>query len=134
MAGLSDRQRQEALRLKREKCCINRERRRRGAQKRRAERRKAKLRRAFEPVHLVEKFCTDRDDKMRAADNPERYYGWDPFPLLGDALDPQGSKRKESHAEPEEKEQAMWIIGRIPEIASEFFSAGQVGPVGGGRG
>ena len=134
MAGPSARPRREALRLKREKRRIERERRSREAQRRRSERRKAKLIRAFEPVQLVENFCTDRDDKMGAADNPERYYGWDPFPLLGDALDPQGSKRKESHAEPEEKEQAMWIIGRIPEIASEFFSAGQVGPVGGGRG
>ena len=93
MAGPSARPRREALRLKREKRRIERERRSREAQRRRSERRKAKLIRAFEPVQLVENFCTDRDDKIRAAENTNRYYGWYPFPLLGAALDTLGDKR-----------------------------------------
>lgn len=37
---------------------------------------RAALRRAFEPVQLVENFCTEHDEVIRTVDCPERYYDW----------------------------------------------------------
>ena len=49
---------------------------------------------------------------------------------MGGALYPLGDKREEPQSEPEEEEQAMWIMGRILNIASEFFLVGLIGPGG----
>lgn len=111
-SGLTARQRAEALKLKREKREIAKEERRKQARLKKAERRKARLRRAFEPVQLVENFCTDKDDEIRMRDAPERFFEWTtPF---------HGSKTEEIGDE--EEEEAMWIMARIPDIATEFFS------------
>uniref|UniRef100_A0A7S2R0J3 Uncharacterized protein n=1 Tax=Eucampia antarctica TaxID=49252 RepID=A0A7S2R0J3_9STRA len=94
----------EASKLKRK---LERRAKRQLAAKKKAEKRKARLRRAFEPVQLVENFCTDRDDQIRMSDEPERFFDWStPF-----------------HGGDEEEEEAMWIMGRIPEITVEFFSS-----------
>lgn len=108
-AGTSE-QRKEALRLKREKRRLAKEERRREAAKRKAEKRKAQLRRAFEPVQLVENFCTDRDDEIRQTDIPERMFDWStPF---------HGSEAV--GMTDQEREEAMWIASRIPEITMEL--------------
>jgi len=91
--------------------------------KRRQDARKARLRRTFEPVQLIENFCTDRDDEIREKDVPERYF--DRYNAMDPALD--GPKAGEEGYDPdsfteEEQEEAMWIMGRVPQIASEFFS------------
>lgn len=77
------------------------------AAKKRTEARKARLKRAFEPVQLIENFCTDRDDEIRLSDAPERFYDWK-VPFHGTS-------------EEEEEEEAMWIMARIPSIAAEFM-------------
>ena len=41
-----------------------------------AAQRKEELRRQFEPVQLIENFCTERDDAIREADVPERFFDW----------------------------------------------------------
>jgi transcription elongation factor SPT6 len=110
--GQTARQRAEALKLKREKREMAKAERRRQAQLKRAEKRKARLRRAFEPVQLVENFCTDKDDEIRMADVPERLFDWTtPF---------HGATTKEFSLE--EEEEAVWIMSRIPSIQFEFFS------------
>ena len=43
---------------------------------------------------------------------------------MGAVLDPVLDKKEEPSAEPEEEEKAMWISGRIPEVAIKFFLAG----------
>ncbi|EED89929.1 SUPT6H,-like protein to suppressor of ty 6 [Thalassiosira pseudonana CCMP1335] len=68
------------------------------------------LRRAFEPVQLVENFCTEKDDAIRMADCPERYYDWRSLPVVGEEI---GF---------EEEEEAMWIMGKIPAIQSEYYA------------
>lgn len=77
------------------------------ATRKRTEARKARLKRAFEPVQLIENFCTDRDDEIRLSDAPERFYDWK-IPFHGTS-------------EEEEEEEAMWIMSRIPPIAAEFM-------------
>lgn len=106
-------QKAEALKLKREKRKLDKAERRKQAALRKAERRKAQLRRAFEPVQLVENFCTERDDEIRQTDVPERFFDWKvPF---------HGSEA-EGMTEAEEEE-AKWIANRIPAIASELAVA-----------
>ena len=113
MDGSSAQQKAEALRLKREKRRLAKAERHRQAQLKKAERRKALLRRAFEPVQLVENFCTERDDDIRKVDLPERFYDWKvPF---------HGSVEQGMNAE--EEEEAHWIAKRIPEIATELALA-----------
>lgn len=109
-------QKREALKLKREKKELARQERRKQKQQQKNEKRKAQLRRAFEPVQLIENFCTDRDDEIRRLDVPERFFDWKtPF---------HGSSDGGGLTE-EEEEEAMWIVGRIPEIASEYFAPTQ---------
>jgi transcription elongation factor SPT6 len=106
-------QKAEALKLKREKRKLDKAERRKQAALKKAERRKAQLRRAFEPVQLVENFCTERDDEIRQTDVPERYFDWKvPF---------HGSEA-EGMTEAEEEE-ATWIANRIPAISSELALA-----------
>ena len=120
MDNVGDKQRAEVLRLKREKKRMAREERRRERRSKIEAKRKAKLRRAFEPVQLVENFCTERDDDIRQVDTPERFYDW---------LD--GKNANKERAPPlaigeeltlDEREQAQWIIGKIPAIQSEFYA------------
>ena len=113
VTGQTARQRAEALKLKREKREMAKAERRRLAKLKKAEKRKARLRRAFEPVQLVENFCTEKDDEIRMRDAPERFFDWTtPF---------HGATTKE--ISDEEEEEAVWIMGRIPKIATEFFSS-----------
>jgi hypothetical protein len=110
--GVSGHQKAEALKLKRQKKEFSRQERRRRAQQAKSSKRKAQLRRAFEPVQLVENFCTDRDDEIRRLDAPERFFDWTtPF---------HGATGEEISEE--EEEEAFWIMGKIPDIASEYFS------------
>jgi hypothetical protein len=111
-SGQTARQRAEALKLKREKRELAKAERRKQARLKKLERRKARLRRAFEPVQLVENFCTDKDDEIRMRDAPERFYEWT-TPFHGSMTEEVGD---------EEEEEAMWIMARIPDIATEFFS------------
>jgi transcription elongation factor SPT6 len=83
--------------------------------------RKAKLRRAFEPVQLVENFCTERDDDIRQVDSPERFYDW----LESKTASSKGRAAPLAIGEKltmDEQEQAQWIVGKIPEIQSEFYA------------
>jgi hypothetical protein len=109
-------QKREALKLKREKRELARKERRKAKLQQKNSKRKAQLRRAFEPVQLMENFCTDQDDEIRRLDAPERFFDWK-TPFHGST---DGGEITE-----EEEEEAMWIIGRIPEIASEYFSPSQ---------
>ena len=110
-------QRAEVLKLKREKKRLAREERRRQKRERADAKRKAQLRRAFEPVQLVENFCTEKDDEIRMADCPERYYDWlegkkktliRKVAEIGDEFDL------------EEEEEAMWIMRKISAFSSEI--------------
>jgi transcription elongation factor SPT6 len=113
--GVQAHQKAEALKLKRQKRELARQERRRNKKQQKNEKRKAQLRRAFEPVQLVENFCTDRDDEIRSKDAPERLFDWKtPF---------HGASNSGDEITEEEEEEAMWIMGRIPEIAAEYLSA-----------
>ena len=125
--GTADEQRAEALRLKREKRRLARAERRKEAQQKRLERRRARLRRAFEPVQLVENFCTERDDAIRTKDVPERFFDRadvDPTKAEGTDLHQNvlGAAMAEIEAGGDEEEEATWIMSRVPTVASEFFS------------
>jgi hypothetical protein len=107
-----DEQKAEAKKLQKEKRRMAREERIRKREKERSDKRKAQLRRAFEPVQLVENFCTDRDDEIRSKDIPERLFDWTtPF---------HGSTNEVPNED--EEEEAIWIMGRVPEISTEFFT------------
>jgi len=104
-------QQKEALKLKREKRELARKERRKNILAKKIAKQKAHLRKQFEPVQLVENFCTDRDDEIRQKDAPERYFDWNvPF---------HGSKEGGDLTEDEEEE-VMWIMQRIPEIQAEY--------------
>ena len=106
--GETAQQKAEALKLKREKRALAKAERRRAALQKKAERRKAQLRKAFEPVQLVENFCTDRDDDIRQTDIPERFYDWKtPF---------DGSE--EDGLTESERIKAEWIAERIPQLCA----------------
>ena len=125
--GAAHEQRAEALRLKREKRKLARAERRKAVQQKRLERRRARLRRAFEPVQLVENFCTERDDAIRTKDVPERFFDRaDVDPTKAESTDPQqnvlGAAMAEIEAGGDEEEEATWIMSRVPAVASEFFS------------
>ncbi|KAL7554309.1 hypothetical protein ACHAWF_017747, partial [Thalassiosira exigua] len=116
--GMDDKERAEVLRLKREKRKMAREEKRKQRREKVEAKRRAQLRRAFEPVQLVENFCTERDDAIRMADAPERFYDWleatppaRRLPKVGDDV------------ADEEEEEALWIMGRIPAIHSEWYAA-----------
>jgi transcription elongation factor SPT6 len=106
-------QRAEAIRLKREKRKLAKAERRRQSLVKKAAKRKAQLRRVFEPVQLVENFCTERDDDIRQKDVPERLYDLD-TPFYGSETD--------GLTEQEER-QARWIAARIHDVALELSSA-----------
>lgn len=108
--GMKAGQKAEALKLRREKRELARQERRQQKLKAKQEKRKAQLRKAFEPVQLVENFCTDRDDQIRQKDVPERFFDWQ-VPFHG---------ASEGDITPEEEEEAMWIMNKIPEIRSEY--------------
>ena len=113
-SGLTSDQRAEALHLKKEKRQLKKANRRKAAAKKISDRRKAKLRRAFEPVQLIENFCTERDDEIRAKDVPERYFDMrTPFhgPKNLDDLTKEFSLMEE--------DEAAWMITRIPAVAAE---------------
>jgi hypothetical protein len=112
--GMTSAQKAEALKLKREKRKLQKGERRQAALKKQADRRKAHLRRAFEPVQLVENFCTERDDEIRLKDVPERLFDWH-TPFYG------STDKVVTEAE---CEQARWIAQRIPRVAAEY-NAGQ---------
>lgn len=117
--GLTADQRSEALRLKKEKRRLAKEERRRATAKKQSEKRKAKLRKAFEPVQLVENFCTERDDEIRSKDIPERFFDWS-TPFHG----PDNAKADVENVltdfSDEERKEATWMVSRIPDIRSEF--------------
>ena len=113
--GLQAKQKAEALKLKRQKRELARQERRQQKEHLKTEKRKAQLRRAFEPVQLVENFCTDRDDEIRNTDAPERFFDWKtPF---------HGSMEGGDTITDEEEEEVIWIMGRIPEIKAEYSLA-----------
>jgi transcription elongation factor SPT6 len=115
VGGTSAQQKAEALRLKREKHTLAKAERRRQMQLKKSERRKAQLRRAFEPVQLVENFCTERDDEIRQKDIPERMFDW--------KAKFHGSIQDGSLNDIEE-DQARWIARRIPAISAELSMVG----------
>lgn len=108
--GVKASQKAEALKLRRDKRELERKERRQQKLKLKNEKRKAQLRKAFEPVQLVENFCTDRDDEIRQKDVPERFFDWN-VPFHG---------AKQGDLTPEEEEEALWIMSRIPAIRSEY--------------
>lgn len=110
MDGTSGEQRREALKLKREKRRLAKIERRKELLKKKSEKRKAQLRRAFEPVQLVENFCTDRDDDIRQTDVPERMYDWK-------------TSYNEDDSDEVRQTQAEWIVQRVPDVAAEFAAA-----------
>ena len=121
--GTGAEQRAEALRLKREKRRLARTERREEMQRKRLERRRAQLRRAFEPVQLVENFCTERDDLIRAKDVPERYFDRDDVDPASSAETEVGPLRSvATEIDADEEEAATAIMSRVPAITSEFFS------------
>jgi transcription elongation factor SPT6 len=104
-------QKKEAMKLKREKRELARRERQKKAQAKKLAKQKADLRKQFEPVQLIENFCTDRDDEIRQKDIPERFFDWTvPF---------HGSE-KGGELTPEEEEEAMWIMSKIPDIQAEY--------------
>jgi transcription elongation factor SPT6 len=104
-------QKKEALKLKREKRELARKERRKKAQAKKLAKHKADLRKQFEPVQLVENFCTDKDDAIRQKDVPERFYDWNtPF---------HGSEEG-GDLTPEEEEEAIWIMSKIPAVQAEY--------------
>jgi transcription elongation factor SPT6 len=113
--GATSKQKAEALRLKREKRTLAKAERRRQLQLKKSERRKAQLRRAFEPVQLVENFCTERDDEIRQTDIPERMFDW--------KAQFYGTEEDDTLNAAEE-EQARWIARRIPSVAAELSACG----------
>ncbi|KAI2503011.1 Death-like domain of SPT6 [Fragilaria crotonensis] len=107
----------EALRLKREKRALTKSERRRQAKMQKVQKQKAELRKNFEPVQLIENFCTERDDEIRMKDIPERFF---------DLSIPHQPPIDASEAfTADEEEEAMWILGRVQEISVEVAS----GPV-----
>ena len=108
-----DQQKKEALKLKREKREMTKVDRRRQAKLKKTQQAKAELRKNFEPVQLIENFCTERDDEIRIKDAPERFFEWK-TPFHGPAEDKEIST--------DEEEEAMWIMNKIPAIAADFFS------------
>lgn len=121
---MGDKQRAEVLKLKREKKKMAREQRRKERNARIEAKRRAQLRRAFEPVQLVENFCTERDDAIRIVDSPERYYDW----LDANPLSAANKVLSNIHDEitDEEDEESFWIMQKIPAIQGEWAAASNI--------
>mmetsp|Transcript_20399 Transcript_20399/g.46293 ORF Transcript_20399/g.46293 Transcript_20399/m.46293 type:complete len:1687 (-) Transcript_20399:27-5087(-) len=113
-SGSTRKQRDEAARLRRERKKHAAADRRRRVAARRAEKRKAQLRRAFEPVLLVENFCTEKDDLIRSEDGPERFFGlWkEAAAAATDAMEDEDT---------ENRDRANWIMSQVPDIAAEYI-------------
>jgi transcription elongation factor SPT6 len=107
----------EALRLKREKRALTKSERRRQAKMQKVQKQKAELRKNFEPVQLIENFCTERDDEIRMKDIPERFFDW--------SIPHQPPIDASEAFTVDEEEEAMWILGKVQEISVEVAS----GPV-----
>jgi hypothetical protein len=121
--GISAAQRAEALKLKRQKRELAKKERREKALQKKMEKRKAQLRKAFEPVQLIENFCTDRDDEIRRLDVPERFFDqYQQQQLDKTALQQKFPAQENAPVLPEEQEEAEWILKRIPAIANEYRS------------
>jgi len=78
------------------------------------EKSRKELRKNFEPVQLIENFCTQRDDEIRNKDLPERFFDWSNSfdgPIDG----------SESFTD-EEEEEAMWIMNKVNDIANELIT------------
>ncbi|CAB9510636.1 Ty 6 homolog [Seminavis robusta] len=116
--GVTAGQRAEALKLKRQKRTLAKQERRQKAYKRKMEKRKAQLRKAFEPVQLIENFCTDRDDEIRRLDAPERYYDLVQQQEIEKSRD--RFPEEEAPMTEEEQQEATWIMHNIPSIAAEY--------------
>ena len=133
--GLTEQQKAEALKLKREKTKLAKQERRRKAQQAKTEKRKAQLRRVFEPVQLIENFCTERDDLIRQTDVPERLFGWGEgeggVTFYGPA-EYKGKGESDVDSIPltdMERKQAEWIAKRVPSVAEAFHATGGVTPM-----
>jgi hypothetical protein len=120
---IGDKQRAEVLRLKREKRRVAKEERQRQRRERVEARRRAALRRAFEPVQLVENFCTERDEAIRTIDCPERYYDWlETSSSTTVSKKHRASLKINDEKTEEEEEEAFWIMQKIPAINAEWLS------------
>ena len=115
--GEGSAQKAEAIKLRREQKRLEKAERRQKQQQERAKKRKEALRRVFEPVQLVENFCTDRDDEIRATDVPERL-----FDDMEHLANPNAPKTDDPITD-EERAHAMWMVNRIPDIKAEYNSA-----------
>jgi transcription elongation factor SPT6 len=120
---IGDKQRSEVLKLKREKRRVAKEESLRQRRERVEAKRRAALRRAFEPVQLIENFCTERDEAIRMVDCPERYYDWLQATPSTPAIKKQRAVPKISdEITEEEEEEAFWIMQKIPAIHLEWLS------------
>ena len=117
-AGEGSTQKAEAIKLKREQKRLEKAERRRKQQQERSKKRKEALRRVFEPVQLVENFCTDRDDEIRATDVPERF-----FSDMEHLMNPNPAKTDDPMTE-KELSHARWMVNRIADIKAAYNSAG----------
>jgi transcription elongation factor SPT6 len=118
--GVGAAQKAEALRLKRQKRDLAKQERRQKALQKKMEKRKAQLRKAFEPVQLIENFCTDRDDDIRKTDVPERM-----FDLYKEHEKTKSQSTKfptgdDAPLTDEEQDEAAWIIQNVPAITLEY--------------
>jgi transcription elongation factor SPT6 len=103
----------EALRVKRDNRALTKSERKRQAKLQKVKLQKAELRKNFEPIQLIENFCTERDDEIRSRDLPERFF--DSSKLY------TGPKEDSEGFGEEEEEEAMWIMNKIPEIALDLM-------------
>ena len=110
--GGASRELKEAAKQRRQAREAWRQQRRQQRLERKAEKRRALLRRAYEPIVLVEHFCTPMDDEIRKRDIPERFQ-------LAKTLDVYVAQEEDADTA---EEKAMWIMARIPAVAAEFFS------------
>ena len=120
---IGDKQRSEVLKLKREKRRVAKEESLRQRRERVEAKRRSALRRAFEPVQLIENFCTERDEAIRMVDCPERYYDWLQATPSTTAIKKERAAPKISdEITEEEEEEAFWIMQKIPAIHLEWLS------------
>ena len=116
-------QRSEVLKLKREKRRVAKEESLRQRRERVEARHRAALRRAFEPVQLIENFCTERDEAIRMVDCPERYYDWlEATPSTPATKKQRAAPKISDDITEEEEEEAFWIMQKIPAIHLEWLS------------
>jgi len=102
----------QVLKLKREKRQLLKQQRHKESLQKKQAARRARLKQQFEPVQLMENFCTDRDEDIRNADIPERWFGKS-VPYTG------RRKVEDDNVELTESERshAAWIVQHVPELA-----------------